>query len=226
MITRAVAYWLKVTQMEASRLPKICLDKQQILNFQRYSWLIRLSEILNRYGLGFPLCDTLKQVKQRIKDVHGQIDITTLSTNGSLGLLTVAKTTFTLEKYLYLEMPSLERELFVKFRFELLDTNVKFGRYRKIRYNDRTCVCRANAIEDTLHIIFDCSLYREVRKKYLAPIVDKFPHWDVRHKLIFLLKADSSSLIRAITGYLKRMTVIRASYIEKNFIDCKKDELN
>ncbi|KAG8137479.1 hypothetical protein E2320_004716 [Naja naja] len=161
MITRAAAYWLKVTQMEASRLPKICLDEQQILNFQRYSWLTRLLEILNRYGLGFPLCDTLEKVEQRIKDVHGQIDTATLTTNGSLGLLTVAKTTFTLEKYLYLEMPSLERELFAKFRFELLDTNVKFGHYRKIPYNDRTCVCRANAIEDTLHIIFDCSLYGE-----------------------------------------------------------------
>ncbi|KAG8134077.1 hypothetical protein E2320_011847, partial [Naja naja] len=136
--------------------------RKQILNFQRYSWLIQLSEILNRYCLGFPLCDTLKQVKQRIKDVHGQIDMATLSTNGSIGLLTVAKTTFTLETYLYLEMPSLERELFVKFRFELLDTNVKFGRYRKIPYNHRTCVFGANAIEDTFHIIFDCSLYGEI----------------------------------------------------------------
>ncbi|KAG8147249.1 hypothetical protein E2320_022386 [Naja naja] len=156
--------------MEVSRLPKICLDKQQILNFQRYSWLIRLSEILNRYGLGFPLCDTLKQVKQRIKDVHGQIDIATLSTNGSLGLLTVAKTT--LPWKILIPRNAIIGE---NYLFELLDTNVKFGRYRKIRYNDRTCVCRANAIEDTLHIIFDCSLYGEVRKKYLAPIVDKFP---------------------------------------------------
>ncbi|ETE56385.1 hypothetical protein L345_17904, partial [Ophiophagus hannah] len=87
VFSSAVAYWLKVTQMEASRLPKSCLEEQQTLNFQRYSWLTRLSEILNRYGLGFPLCDSLKQVKHRIKDVHGQIDMATLSTNDSLQLL-------------------------------------------------------------------------------------------------------------------------------------------
>ena len=64
------------------------------------------------------------------------------------------------------------------------------------------CLCDSGNIEDELHFMLVCSLYQDIRHKYLEPILEGCTqqcNWD---KFIYIMQSEETDLINRCACYI------------------------
>ncbi len=68
------------------------------------------------------------------------------------------------EGYLELNMHRKERSILALFRLGIVPIEVEVSQYRQKYLNDRTCPFCKNEVEDQIHFLFNCLMYKHERK--------------------------------------------------------------
>ena len=63
-------------------------------------------------------------------------------------------------------IPDYKRSAFTKFRTGSHSLNVERGRWARVEPTMRFCRCKRNKIEDEEHVVFECELTNDLRRKY------------------------------------------------------------
>ena len=80
------------------------------------------------------------------------------------------------EKYLSLHLSRRKRSMLAQLRFGILPLRLETGRYKGEKVEERICLlCNENKVEDEIHFIFKCPLYKNESGELYGKIVRKYP---------------------------------------------------
>ena len=71
------------------------------------------------------------------------------------------------EHYISFICPKRQRSAYAKFRCGVAPLRNETGRYERLEVTDRTCVICNMGVETEEHVLLTCSLYVDLREKYL-----------------------------------------------------------
>ena len=107
---------------------------------------------------------------------------------------------FCLQFYLTKNVAPHLLRMICKFRISAHPLNVESGRYSNISRSNRICLCCSTLdLEDEFHFIIICSLYSELRCKFIKPYYWKHPSV---FKLIQLLTVRNVKEIKNLGTFL------------------------
>lgn len=125
----------------------------------------------------------------------------------------MCKSVFETEEYLLLGIPKFQRSLFAKLRAGVLPLNIEIGRYRNVDLCDRLCtLCDSNAVEDEIHFVTTCEMYKDIRSSMYADALALDPTFDSLDnidKFVFLM----SNLQKNVIKFISAAYVIRRNAI-------------
>ena len=105
------------------------------------------------------------------------------------------------------------RSELTKLRLSNHKLMVEVGRHQKILLENRFCPSCPNVVEDEIHFLINCELYREIRK----PIIEKcndlkqnFAYYSDQQKFIFIMKSPLLvfDLTRFISSAIKEKNLL------------------
>lgn len=85
------------------------------------------------------------------------------------------------------------RRAFMLIRMDMLPSAILEGRYRKIPYMNRLCVCGEGRIESLEHVLFECKIYKQIQESYIHPHISDMEEAD-RKRCLQLLLADRNKV--------------------------------
>ena len=123
------------------------------------------------------------------------------------------KTIFGPEKYLYVITNPTIRQAVTKFRTSAHNLRIEKGRHYKETVDERLCQhCNLNQIEDELHFLLVCPLYKDLRDNMLTQIskcYEYFTNLPQRDKLIWLLSNPNENILLALGNFIYLSMEIR-----------------
>ena len=173
---RAVKYWFKLLQMKENRLPKQAYHMQ--INMEtngKCCWASRLRDLLCKFGFGFVWLQKsvgnerafLALLKERLCDDFKREWTTALNSSERFSLYASFKSNLLTENYFDFVKIKCFRDALIKLRMGVLPLNA--NRFRYAHENALKILCNfcKNEIEDEIHFICFCPLYKEFRLKYI-----------------------------------------------------------
>ena len=126
--------------------------------------------------------------------------------NGKLRTYALFKDIFEREKYLSGIKKYSVRKCFTKFRISAHLLETERGRYKNIDLIDRKCsFCDKGAIEDEIHLLFNCPLYENKRKTFESIITITCPNYTLlsqKDKLVWLMTNEDDKIIIAFSSFI------------------------
>ena len=163
----ALRLWNRICQMDDTRLTKIVFqsDVERCDN----NWGARVKLLLEKLG------HTHQFVHKQVVSLDDSSCILRENEeiewkNAMKGLpklrtYSLFKTAFGVEDYVQYSMCRQKRSYMAQFRLGILPINVEIGRFRNIALEERKCEKCTTEIEDEIHFLLDCSLYKPEREK-------------------------------------------------------------
>ena len=157
----------------------------------------------------------INSVKQRLNDVFIQNWFAGLS--DSLEHSNRAKTyslfaNFRFQPYLYQVTLYKFRSALTRLRVSAHRLSVETGRWHKpraITYNERKCIF-CNQLEDEFHFLLECSLYNDLRRKYIKKYFWNNPSIP---KFVDLLSSDNEHMNVNIAMFVQKGFEKRKQYL-------------
>ena len=121
------------------------------------------------------------------------------------------------EEYLFLDLNKYQRSVFSQFRCGILPLEIEIGRYRNTPLPQRICQCCGQAVEDEIHFLLTCDLYKEPRRKLLNKAIEfdsSFPSFDVFDQFVLLVSNFQKPVIKFITNALAIRTKVLNRILE------------
>ncbi len=82
------------------------------------------------------------------------------------------------ERYISNDLPFHHRSAFAKFRCGVAPLRLETGRYEGIPLDSRLCFNCLDQIESEMHVIFECSLYNDIRDYLFFNVRNSVPQFD------------------------------------------------
>ena len=190
---RVLNYWLRVTQLDPSRLPNQAY--RMLFNLDqlgKWNWVSSVRHLLSSYGFYYAWLQQgvgnnhmfLAAIKVRLQDVFRQEWTATIRDKTRYELFRTFKDNFATESYIIDIDIYCFRVALSMFRFGVLPINNNTFRFNNDLLN-RNCIICKNIVEDEHHFIYICPLYKDLRTRFLADrpplLVDLFRRKDARH---------------------------------------------
>ena len=165
-----IRFWNRMILMEDTRLTKMIFNYD--LNCNVLNWSTEIGKILKKCNLEDVFqrreyCD-VGTVKEKLINIFKAEWVINMQKFPKLR--TYAKFKFSLEpeKYLNTELSRKDRSTLAQFRFGILPIRIETGRFLSERPEERLCIyCKKEAVEDEYHLLFDCDIYKDIRKEIL-----------------------------------------------------------
>ena len=93
------------------------------------------------------------------------------------------------EKYLTDTKNVTTRKNVTKFRLSNHKLLIEVGRHQGLEANERFCPFCTHSVEDEMHFIFECSIYKDQRNRFLVPITSQI------HNFSFLPRDQKFELV-------------------------------
>ena len=179
-----------------------------------------VKSLLDNYGFSFvwtnPFSVNLEtfylNFKQRVIDTFKQSWLNDIANSRSLILYKNFKQTFEFEYYLNV-LPSKLRIALSRLRLSSHQLQIETGRYAQNRI-DRTLhlcsLCEKSDIEDEYHFVLVCSVYSQIRQKYIRPFYYIRPSV---YKFTMLMQTKHTATLKKIGKYVYESFALRKSLI-------------
>ena len=131
--------------------------------------LKRLRNKLNLPSLDISECTFHNYLKNYyIDNINMQLQNTEFSKCGKLLFYSKIRKSYELQDYLKYPIVKVVRSKLTKLRLSAHPLEIETGRYSKpcIPRECRFCSFCKNTVEDELHFLYDCPIYKDIRKKY------------------------------------------------------------
>jgi hypothetical protein len=215
---RILKFWFKILKSEQHLYIKKVYN-MMIFNIEQKPnykcWANSIKQLLQRLGFYHVWVNQgvgneilfLNLVKQRLKDNYMQ-NWTESLRNSSRASLYILFSNFDFK--LYLEQINIQkfRIALTRFRVSAHRLLIETGRWHKpnkIPRNERKCII-CNKLEDEYHFLLECTLYCEIRTKYLPKYYWKRPNIP---KFIELMSNESTTIIRKLSTFIYKAFEIR-----------------
>ena len=174
---RAVSYWLKLTELRETRLPKsayetlLSMDKKGIS-----TWATAIKDILFRNGFSFVWVAQgvqnktgfIREFKQRLVDGFSQDWHDKIYSSARFLQYSHFKHVLEFEAFLSTLTAKRYRDAIVRFR---LGVNALAANKYRYSQNDQARICPLckTAEEDEMHFVFFCPALQQIRNTYIQP---------------------------------------------------------
>jgi hypothetical protein len=130
------------------------------------------------------------------------------------------KRNYCIEPYLScIEDPYIRKEV-TCFRISAHSLRIEIGRYKNIDRDKRTClICNSDEIEDEFHFMMACPEYRDLRIKYLYPILlninneYNYNEWEM---FIKILTCTDNGVMLNVANFIQKAMMKRNCKVLKN----------
>ena len=171
-----IRFWLRLHKMPDERLTKKVFITDQALKGS-LSWASYASKILRHCNIQPASYNNQQYVLNTVKDTLIEEFVTKwqaeLSTISRFRYYKDFKIAFGTEKYVVNTLNRKLRSVICKMRCDTLALAIELGRYRnpQIPRERRLCkYCDQEKVEDAIHVLFECSLYKEERTNFLNDV--------------------------------------------------------
>ena len=114
-----------------------------------------------------------------------------------------------------MNIPSQQRSLLAQLRFGILPLHVETGRLANLTVDERICQqCENNDVEDEMHFLFACDLYRDERQNFLRTLHTDQPQ-TVNMNDINLLQYCFQNMTRKLARYVQEIFEKRKANIHQ-----------
>ena len=103
------------------------------------------------------------------------------------------------------------RHVISQFRISAHDLEIERERYNGIDRSDRICKLCRRSIEDEFHFVLSCSIYIELRQKYIPIAYHRAPS---AHKFKRLMNVTDKKIANNIALYFHHVNERRTSYLQ------------
>ena len=205
---KTLKYWIKLIRMNEDRIPLKVYKMQMYYDncgYTTYASYIR--NILFSHGFGYVWMSQtvgdkvyfINAFKSVAVNMFFQSWTSILDNSSRYSTYRKFKSLLEPEKYLSCIVDKRFRKILIKFRCGLLRLKHNEGRWQNINVNERICPLCNLDIEDEYHFLFICTVYEELRIKYIPPVYYQNPNY---HKMKCLLTADNENLLRKVSSYV------------------------
>ena len=106
------------------------------------------------------------------------------------------------------------RQKVTKFRLSNHRLAIETGRYDGLKREQRVCSFCQNKIEDEAHFLFQCPIFRNLRQRYLEPIIENIRGFEF-FPIEFKLRAIMSEVKYDTCKFIADGTDLRDHLISK-----------
>ena len=172
--TACIKYWLRLTTMDISRLPRKAYNMLLLLhNSGKFCWVSQVHQVLYKFGFGFVWENQgvqnpetfIKAFKQRLIECHSQNWHEHISNSTRFTIYRMFKISISLEPY----FPSVTNKHItdVLIRFRIGASNIRTHKLRYVAHTpgDLMCPLCNTAYEDEMHTLFYCKFLDDLRQK-------------------------------------------------------------
>ncbi len=171
-------FWNRVISMNPNRLTKRVFENDYLLG--KANWCSEVKEILTEVNLAHIFvnrtkCD-INILTEKPKEKLNREWLEAVASKPKLRVYRQFKTDLTSEYYVNCFMSRYKRSLLAQFRMGILPLNVELGRFVSIPLEKRICqICNTNEIEDEIHFLCSCEMYKHLRHELYAHITKDLP---------------------------------------------------
>ena len=101
--------------------------------------------------------------------------------------------------------------MFGKFRDSSHESMIEQGRHYGLPEEYRTCPYCEGCIEDQIHFLLICPLYKELRTRFLSNINENISHIDMFYKL---MSSNSICCVRNVAMFIYYASIERKQYLD------------
>ena len=177
-----VRLWNRLLSMPDDRITKQVFVWEYELNSRNWAqdMLKLFTEIdLQEMFYSMETCN-IAFVKEKLRSFHGNNWEINVKEKPKLKTYVTFKKHYGLENYLTYNLSRGKRSLLAQFRLGILPLKVETGRFSNIDREERICDFCKNEVEDEVHFLFHCGLYREFRELLFTKAREISPHFDTR----------------------------------------------
>ena len=199
---RAVSFWLKITQMDNNRIPKMAYLRDMKEINKKGSWAQGIKKLLDSTGFSEVWATQgtgmgrsfLKQLKTRLQDIYIQEWTSKCRDSDRCKTYKDFKHTFGREKYIIDIDISKYRQSLARLRVGACDLNIN----KKFTSKDPNVNCPfCDTPETEIHFLLNCPAYDDLRHKYIAT---HFPY-PLNTTLAAILQNDNKLIVQNLGMY-------------------------
>ena len=219
--TKAIKYWIKLTQMANHRYPRQCyLMLKSLTEAGKTTWASHIKLLLFEKGFGHAwMAGSVGDANafitmyiRRIKDISLQNWRNSVNESSKADHYKHFKSQLDVEKYLTIELNFKARKTLANFRCASHTLHIEKGRHQDTDREYRFCpFCLERSvytIEDELHFFMLCPMYEDLRNQYFKP------SWKTNvcsQKIYSIMKTTDNQSLFCIAKFLVSAFELRAS---------------
>ncbi len=213
---RCIRYWLKLTRMEASKLPSKAYRMLHILDERgKRNWASNVRCKLYQYGFGFvwlnqgveEMNQFLHVFRERLVVCRWQEWHSHVETSDRFNVYRTFCTIHDTKTYLKMNIDRHLKFIMTRFRLGISGIFVHYYRYKRHTDNDLICpLCRV-AQETELHFVLCCPVLSALRVQFIPSKFYKFPSL---FRLSLLLASTNENIVRNLSVYLYKAFNLRS----------------
>ena len=203
---RAVSYWLRLLDMDDTRLPKLAYLRELKENRKTKSWCNDIKDILDHTGFSNVwtqknpniIPNFFKTLKRRLLDIFIQDWQATINSSNRCYYYRQIKEDFCIENYI--ENITITKFKFAFARIRLGANALKINNLFIQQIPDTKCPF-CDKEESTLHFLTCCDTYKEIREKYLQKYITD-TNQNNTNRLSYWLCTQDTDMIRNVAMFV------------------------
>ncbi len=185
--------WNRIQKMKNYRLTKRLFFMD--FNRQKRNWSEQMKNIFDFLDMSHIFkerkqCDLIL-CNEKLNDIFEKDCMRNVETKPKLRTFKLFKTDCKTSDYVKGCLNKCQRSLLAKFRCGILQLKIETGRFENIELEQRLCIfCERNEIENEVHFLINCDLYKDPRTVLFSKTLDKCKNvnsFNDQEKFIYLM---------------------------------------
>ena len=213
---RCMRYWIKLTQMEDSRLPRKAYNMLFSLDTKgKVNWATKIKVKLYELGLGYVWLNQgvvdvawfLRDVRTRLVDSRWQDWDAHIQDSNRFDLYRQFNSSHSIPTYITMKMDRHLKFMVARFRLGISEIAVHRFRYKTVSEEDYVCPLCQDARDTDLHFVFECPALDNLRNMFIP---SKFQNRPSLFRLVLLMSSTQETIVKHFALYLYKAFKIRS----------------
>eukprot|EP00745_Piridium_sociabile_P026934 TRINITY_DN4323_c0_g1_i6.p1 TRINITY_DN4323_c0_g1~~TRINITY_DN4323_c0_g1_i6.p1 ORF type:complete len:374 (+),score=10.29 TRINITY_DN4323_c0_g1_i6:127-1122(+) len=205
---RCISYWLKITQMEDSRLPRKAYKMLHDLDARgKTNWVSKLRVKLYDLGFGYVWLQQgvgdvkwfISTLRSRLIDCRWQEWSLHIQGSDRFVFYRQFRTMHCVPVYISMKMDRHLKFIMTRFRLGVSDLSLHYYRYRQHSERDLVCPLCKNDEENEVHFVFCCPALDDLRNQLIPQKYHRHPSL---FRLALLMASTNENIIKQLAVYL------------------------
>ena len=215
-VVRCIKYWLKLTQMDETRLPKKAYNMLCDLDVKgKSNWATKVKVKLHELGMGFVWLNQgvgdmswfMRELRSRLIDSRWQVWDAHVQDSERFNLYRQFNSLHCVPAYITMKMDRHLKFIMTRFRFGISDILVHRLRYKNATALDLICPLCNNDCETDIHLVFHCPALADLRNQFIP---SKFYNHPSLFKLVMLMSSTHEFTVKQFAIYLYKVFQLRS----------------